>query len=190
MIVLIRPIASTAPEVSPWMACTRRAMSSVAFAVSWASSGQVGLVLDVLRPLGQQLVGEGVDAGLQILRTLGHVGQLPEREQADGDGDDARHRDGGEHLDAQRDGQEPGGEREPHGTPRESTNGGQPRVSAVIFRLDPRRGTRTRVSGLPWAHRLVRPSAPPCPSARLRLHATCRSGAVHLAATADAEGHS
>src|SRR5215207_7428836 len=34
----MRPIADTAPPVSCWMASTRRAMSSVAFAVSCASS--------------------------------------------------------------------------------------------------------------------------------------------------------
>ena len=34
----IRAMAAIAPEVSAWMASTRRAMSSVAFAVSWASS--------------------------------------------------------------------------------------------------------------------------------------------------------
>ena len=38
MISLIRPMAPTAPAVSPWMASTRRAMSSVAVAVSCASS--------------------------------------------------------------------------------------------------------------------------------------------------------
>ena len=38
MTVLIRLIASTAPAVSAWMASTRWEMSSVARAVSWASS--------------------------------------------------------------------------------------------------------------------------------------------------------
>ena len=83
---------------------------------------------------GHELVGERVDAGLQegtpdlgqvtrrhqrlgvhIRAALLEVGQLGESDDADDEGDQAGGRDGGEHLDAEGQGQQARGDGQSHG---------------------------------------------------------------------------